>query len=341
MVLAIGCIQLAYWKYSSGHWLFYSYTASGQTFSWLHPNTKDYLFSYRSGWLVYTPLMMLAWIGFLPFLRKGQNSIAISIFMLATLYIVSAWDTWWYGGLGGRAMIQSYPVLFIPFGFLVAEMLQRKWLMVILVPAMLVFSYISIWVTIQAHRGTGLLDVDGMTKAYYWQVIGDWHITNQQEIEKLKDTDHIFTGALKDQKLEYSNNFENDTSIHEMPEQAIDGAKSAYVKEGVEFSTTARFPLHTDKKWVRVQAIAKCSIKEWTVWKMPQFSIRLFNSKGVIIKTCMIRLHRHLVDNEQKPLYFDVRMPDEKVELAEVYLWNPGSNKPMMIDNLQVWSFNE
>lgn len=340
VVLAIGSIQLIYWKYSSGHWLFYSYQGKGQSFSFTHPHTYKYLFSYQSGWFIYNPLVMLAWLGFIPLIRKGQNRLAITTFMLVTLYIVSAWDIWWYSGIGGRAMIQSYPILFIPFGHLLTEVFKHKWLLAILTPVMLAFAYVSLWTTIQAHKGTGLFDSETMSKAYYWHVVGRWHIDDNDEAEKLKDTDHIFTGTLKDKKLEYTDNFETDTSIHEMPEQAIEGVKSAYVKEGVEFSTILRFPLQTNKKWLRVQAMAKCTIKEWTVWKMPQFSIRLFNSKGSIIETSMIRLHRHLTNNAQKSIHFDIHIPDGTSH-AEVYLWNPGSDKLLMIDSLQVWSFNE
>ncbi len=283
---------------------------------------------------------MLAWLGFIPLIIKGKGRVAITVFMLATLYIVSAWDIWWYSGIGGRAMIQSYPILFIPFGYLLTEAFRRKWMLLLLTPVMLAFAYVSLWTTIQAHNGTSLFDAETMSKAYYWHVVGRWHITDKDEAEKLKDTDHIFTGKLKDQKLEYSDNYENDTSIHEMPMLAIEGNKSAYIKEGLEFSATARFPLHTDKKWLRAQVMVKCTNKEWNVWNMTQFTVKLFNSKGDNIKTSMIRLHRFLNDNELKSLHIDLQMPDG-VERAEVYLWNPGSNKLLMIDNLQVWSFNE
>ncbi len=340
IVFAIGSIQLMYWKYSSGHWLFYSYQGEGQSFTWLPPHTDFYLLSYRSGWFIFNPLVMLAWLGFIPLLRKGQNRVAITVFMLVTLYIVSAWDIWWYSGIGGRAMIQSYPILFIAFGYLLTEAFKKKWTLVVLTPVMLTFAYVSIWTTIQAHRGTGLFDTETMSKAYYWHVVGRWHIADKDEAEKLKDTDHIFTGTLKDKKLEYADNFERDTTILEMLEAAIEGAKSAYVKGGMEFSATARFPLHTDRKWVRAQALVKCTGKEWNVWNMPQFTLKFFNKEGDNIKTCMIRLHRFLNDNELKPLYLDAHVPDD-VDHAEVYLWNPGSDKLLMIDSLQVWSFNE
>lgn len=59
---AIGFIQLTYWQYVSGHWFVYSY--GDQSFSFLHPHFVDVFFSYRKGWLVYTPLMVFAIAGF-------------------------------------------------------------------------------------------------------------------------------------------------------------------------------------------------------------------------------------------------------------------------------------
>jgi hypothetical protein len=58
---AIGSIQLLYWHYVTGHWLVYSY--GDQSFSWLRPHLYDGIFSFRSGWLTYSPLMAAALLG--------------------------------------------------------------------------------------------------------------------------------------------------------------------------------------------------------------------------------------------------------------------------------------
>jgi hypothetical protein len=100
--LIAGCIisiQLIYWKSVSGHWLVYSYQDQG--FSWLHPHIFDYAFSYRSGWLIYTPAMLLAIIGFIPLIFRGPQRVMIIVFCGIAFYIVSAWDVWWYAGMGG------------------------------------------------------------------------------------------------------------------------------------------------------------------------------------------------------------------------------------------------
>ncbi|MCU0349046.1 MAG: glycosyltransferase family 39 protein, partial [Saprospiraceae bacterium] len=127
---AVGFLQLAYWKHVSGHWLVYSYGDQG--FNFLHPHVMDVFFSYRKGWLVYTPLMVFALLGLAISdlglriadwgpsqsaitdvnLRFRNPKSAILVFFLLNTWVVCAWDIWWYGGaFGQRAMVQSYPLL--------------------------------------------------------------------------------------------------------------------------------------------------------------------------------------------------------------------------------------
>ena len=116
--LTIGFIQLAYWKYASGEWIVYSYQEYG--FSWLRPHLIAGFFSYKSGWLTYTPLMLFSLLGFVFFIRL-KKSLFLTFFIFSGLfiYICFAWDVWWYGGsLGQRAMVQAYPVLVFPLAAL-------------------------------------------------------------------------------------------------------------------------------------------------------------------------------------------------------------------------------
>ena len=114
ITLLIGSIQLFYWKYVSGDWLVYSYQDQG--FDWLRPHLNDGLFSYKAGWLIYTPLMVFGLIGFWPLLRQ-KSSLFPALFLHAMLfiYVAFSWSVWWYGGsLGQRTMVQEYAVLAFP-----------------------------------------------------------------------------------------------------------------------------------------------------------------------------------------------------------------------------------
>ncbi|MBN9483504.1 MAG: hypothetical protein J0H46_09125 [Bacteroidetes bacterium] len=336
-VILVGSIQMFYWKYVSGHWLVFSYGGDDKGFTWLPPHTDVYMFSYRSGWIRYTPLMLLALIGIIPFLKNGKNKVAIMAFLLLNLYVVSAWDIWWYGG---RAMIQSYVAWFFPMGALVQTMFQRRWLQWIMIPVVILFSYINIWMIIQAHRGTGLLDVDNMTKAYYMRVIGRWHPGNLEQLDKLKDTDELFEGTPTDMKEVYSNDFESDTSIH-APEQPIRGNVSDYVSADREYSSNMVFALPDHSpRWLRVTADFRFAHKQWEVWKMPQFVVE-FMSKGKSIKRNNIRPGKFINENETKNEFIDVKIPKAPFDSVKVYFWSAGSNWDMLMDNVSVSTFNE
>ncbi|MEN9415585.1 MAG: hypothetical protein RLZ62_1889, partial [Bacteroidota bacterium] len=61
-------LQMAYWKFSAGEWIVYSYENQG--FTWFPPHIESVLWSARAGWLVYSPMMILAVIGLFMLPRK-------------------------------------------------------------------------------------------------------------------------------------------------------------------------------------------------------------------------------------------------------------------------------
>jgi hypothetical protein len=104
--------QLLYFKSISGSFLFYSYT--GEPFYFGNPHLFDSILSYRNGWLVYSPLMVLSILG-LFFIRKQKAAFGAFLLPVSLLYfyVISAWWCWWYVGFGNRAFINLYPILAI------------------------------------------------------------------------------------------------------------------------------------------------------------------------------------------------------------------------------------
>ena len=100
--------QLVFWKFTTGHWVTYSY--ENEAFYWFTGNFINGLFSYRNGWLLYTPIMIFALIG-LALTRKVDKGLfwASSIIILLHIYITFSWWCWYYGGsLSIRPMIDMY-----------------------------------------------------------------------------------------------------------------------------------------------------------------------------------------------------------------------------------------
>ena len=119
--------QLLYWKWASGHFIFDSYGGE-QNFSFLKPHLWSVLFSFRKGWLLYSPLLLLPLAGFVALWRQHRGlAVPALAFFLLNLWVVSAWDIWWYGGsFGQRAMVQSYAVLTLPWAAAVAWLLAPE-----------------------------------------------------------------------------------------------------------------------------------------------------------------------------------------------------------------------
>ena len=91
IIIFIGFFQFIYWKIYTGKFLYYSYGGNaGEGFEFLHPSILEVLFSFRKGWLLYTPLMFFSILG-LIFLYQKNRFIFYSIFLyfIFNFYIVS------------------------------------------------------------------------------------------------------------------------------------------------------------------------------------------------------------------------------------------------------------
>lgn len=171
-IVAIGFIQLAYWKSVTGEWFFYAYNNAGEGFEFFDPYTIDFLFSYRKGWFIYTPIMLLATLGLFFMLRKKYElGVSLILFFGVNLWIISSWSCWWYAGsFSQRSMVQSYPEMAIGLGALITFFIERKLLSRILLTIIGVFILLNLFQSWQYHKR--ILNPSRMTKNYYWSIFG-------------------------------------------------------------------------------------------------------------------------------------------------------------------------
>jgi hypothetical protein len=112
-------IQAFIWKKYTGTYFFYSYKS--EHFFFNDPQIINFLFSYRKGWLVYTPIMVFSLIGILLSGKYLKEFFCFLIlFMALNIYILSSWWDWSFGGsFGCRVLIESYAVLAFPFALFI------------------------------------------------------------------------------------------------------------------------------------------------------------------------------------------------------------------------------
>lgn len=118
--------QLLYWNHVSGSLLSYSY--GDESFHFLSPHVFSGLFSFRNGWLIYTPVMIFSLIGFYHLRKKVPDLFlpSLAIFLLVG-YLLVSWWCWWFGGsFGNRAFIDLYPILGFSLASFVEFMLRQR-----------------------------------------------------------------------------------------------------------------------------------------------------------------------------------------------------------------------
>ncbi len=186
VMLLIFTPQFIYWKWASGYWR--EFNNHSESFSFLSPYTLDFLFSYKKGWFIYTPLMMLAILGFY-YIFKNRRALFLSFFLffLVNLYVVSSWDCWWYAAsFSQRPMVEALPIMAIALGhFLEASWLKGMVFRMAVTTCLIGLLFLNLLQTWQYTNG--IIDTERMTKAYYWKTFLRTSVS--EEDRKLLESD--------------------------------------------------------------------------------------------------------------------------------------------------------
>lgn len=177
-----GLPQVIYWKFHTGSFIFYSYGNPGEGFEFLWPYTLKVLFSFRKGWLVYTPAMIFALAGFIIMWRKKERAfLALLVYFLLNLWFVSSWSVWYYAdSFSQRALVQSYPVMAIALGFFLKYLNEKKnwskWAVGILIFFCIGLNIFQAW-----QYTHGVLDGSRMTREYYFRIFGKTSVDEEDK----------------------------------------------------------------------------------------------------------------------------------------------------------------
>lgn len=165
--------QLLYWKATTGHFIFYSYRGEG--FNWSDPHIMDGLLSYKKGWFVWSPLVILGFVGLgVMIADRSKRSLAwpILVFFPLALYGIFSWYQWWYGGgFGSRPMVDTLPLLALPVAVLADRTLYRlRVIGALLVVIILCGVHLNLFQ--QRQFLISIVHWENMTKERYWEVWG-------------------------------------------------------------------------------------------------------------------------------------------------------------------------
>jgi hypothetical protein len=344
ILFLIGLPQLLYWKLYAGKWLFNSYGANaGEGFEFLHPYFFEVLFSFRKGWLVYTPVMVLGLAGFY-FIFKYNRAVflALLIYFICNFYIVSSWSCWWYAqSFSQRALIPSYPIMAIALGYFLTWLhgcsTKLRYGFAFLFVAL---AGLNLFQTTQYHKG--VLHGDRMTREYYAATFGKLSVSENDQALLLIDRSFDGSESFRDssryaltsvEELNFNTSGASETIV-------LQGDRSVCKLDSIHIYSPAierAYELITDKDhaWLRITAdVFTTESPE----KNPFCLVTHLTHKGHAYKYKTFEsVDMNLELNRWNTVQFDYLTPEIRrpSDPLKVYVWHMGKD-PIYIDNLRV-----
>jgi len=165
-MVAILSLQLFYWKFATGKWFYDTYGDDGFLFN--SPQILDFLFSFRKGFFVYTPIMLFALFGLIPLHKINRLLFYATVLIFsAAVYVLSSWLFWSYGICWGmRPMIDFYAILSLPMAasFSVMQSGIKKFIKYALIVLLILLNLFQTW-----QYKNGLIHFDDMSREAYFK----------------------------------------------------------------------------------------------------------------------------------------------------------------------------
>jgi hypothetical protein len=351
IAIALGLLllfpQMLYWKTAAGSFIYDSYKNPGIGLDLLSPHILNVLFSFRKGWLLYTPVMIFALIGFW-FLYKKNKAIfpAVLIYFLVSFYIISSWTEWWYGAAYGmRPLIPSYVLLSLPLGMLLTSISAsgfiKKGLIGIVIGLCLVLNLFQMW-----QLENFILDPYRTTKDYYFAIFGKIHIDpetrNLLSIERSMSGVDVFHDEQNYNRRNIGNYDYTEIDSNSYKNYVFDTLTHSQVFQldsSMSFSQNilTTYKGMTDKEYLWIRASVDVFIPEGYREELPVLVTTFTRKEGIYSYKATGLSKDKLKPNQWVKLKLDILTPEVRNvnDHFQAYAWHRGK-KPIYIDNFKV-----
>ena len=323
--------QFIYNYHISGSIFFYSY--NDESFFFGNPQFSNVLFSYRNGWLVYSPLMIFSLIGIvLLFKRKKQFVLYVSVVFVLYVFILASWWCWWYAGFGNRAFINLYPILAIPLAVFIQFVFSKGIVLRSAIKLVVLLGVIlSVFQTYQFHRGA--IHWSDMNKTAYWDSflrVSPSQLFNTYlepvVIERQQQGENwVFDSKVKTvNKVSYS--FDNSNSSDSTVAHFLNASKGVInIPHGNEFVGNIRMFPDEDANEIYLTAwVSETCDSTFLVLKYEDVDFYHSSNEIVARKNGMVQLHCYM------------KIPEElRGKTVNFYFWNQ-NRKRFECDEIRV-----
>lgn len=276
------------------------------------PNLTDFLFSYKKGWLVYSPIFLIGLHGLYVLYKRNKALFWFCLsFLPIYIWVMSSWECWWYAqSYGSRVMVDIYPIIAILIGVSISDWKHRF----VKISGYVFLMACSLLTVLQIHQGfKGYLSYENMTKQHYWYIFGRADIPNytskHQEMNRgITDP----TWIDRAQALPKSDYSYSETLVYELVEPVNIENGSLFLTDYVVLDK-----LQSDEGMLRVEIVSKTSdssksailmselfsVHSWYNWSPVELSIGQ-NEKHYVKQILYINIQRIRHRKDKMQFYF-------------------------------------
>lgn len=327
MVLAI--VPLL-WYLQNGRLLLYTY--GNEKFDFLDPHLFNVLFSFRNGWLIYTPIALVSLAGFVPLYKNShRRAVTLLLFLFVVLYAVSSWSVWWYGEcFGMRPMIEFYFIVAVLLSSLLASAKRKKMLfpaLLILLTLLTALSQFQIW-----QLKYGVLPAKHLTRQTY---VDNFLSTTPKALAYIDTTEWKPAGS-------YFTDMETDPGWLNYASRSDDNAFSGHFASKID-STKNQYSIgfrqNTDiqpgKQYIVVVSAMVYSSRNHT---MAQLVIDFLDAGENSLEYNTFFLDKYLSKEKWTRIEFKAAVPGKFPGdgILAVYFWDPASDETFFADDIRI-----
>jgi hypothetical protein len=316
-----------YWFIQTGNVILNPY--QGEHYYFNQPHTWEALFSYRKGWLLYSPYVAFGLLGIFLF-KRNRDKINLFLFWSILIYVTSCWWCWHFSptSFGQRPYIDFYSLIALQSAVFFNSIKNKilKW-------ASFTLAFLTIPLSLlQTHQYKhGIIDGNYYSSEPYWK--------NFFSISPVAYFPIPPETIIK--KEEYFLNFENDLKISRTNSLSYSGNVSTFTSANNEFSDGQKFVLpsfitYDEYSKIRVTSKIKPSAKQ-----LGEVNLVIDISKeGKSLKYYSFNVNSYIRNLKWKEFQQGISIPVECInaDSVSIYFWRPkrNGNDSLYIDDLKI-----
>ena len=319
----------------TGELFIYGYQNEGFYFS--RPETFNFLFSFRKGWFVYTPLMLLLIPAMIYLYKRSKYEFyTFLVFFTVIVYVFSSWWNWFYGDSFGMRPMVDFLGLFLIVILLMLSSLKKKFLFVFISIFILLAVFLNLFQSWQ--YASGIIHPDAMTKSAYNYV---FLRTDKSFKHAVADTDESFYGVLQeapffetknDLKQDYPGWNTNWSTIKEAAKLTANNPYGPTFEYVIPESEKEKQNIYIEFKTAFLESVPNAAREALFV-----VDVKDTSGKTIFYKTFKVKRLPDQIINQWRKGNIGFKIPDFTDELSSIkfYIWNKDKQE-FLLDDLEI-----